>query len=114
MIRRPILAAALCAAAILPLSFAQNEPQKEKPDAVVGKKVFEAHCIDCHNADSKEEKVGPGLKDIKKGELPSGKKANHDNVLGTVEEGIGDEMPAFGESLSEKEKEDVVAYVLTL
>jgi mono/diheme cytochrome c family protein len=110
MTRRPTVAAVLCALAILPFAFAQSE----KPDAAAGKKVFEAHCIDCHNADSKEEKVGPGLKGIKDGMLPSGRKANHDNVLNTIEEGIGDEMPAFGDVLSDREKEDVIAYVLTL
>ena len=82
MTQRPVLAAALCALAILPLSFAQNE----KPDPTLGKTVFEARCVDCHNADSKEEKVGPGLKGIKDGMLPSGRKANHDNVLNTIEE----------------------------
>ena len=110
MNRLPILAATLCAIFLLPLSFAQGE----KPDAAAGKKVFEARCVDCHNADSKEEKVGPGLKGVKDGTLPSGRKSTHDNILGVVDEGSGDEMPAFGDLLSEKEKEDVIAYVLTL
>ena len=110
MKRIPILSAALCAVAILPLLFAQTE----KPEPAAGKKVFEGRCVDCHNADSKEEKVGPGLKGIKDGMLPSGRKATHDNILDTVEEGVSDEMPAFGDVLSDKEKEDVIAYVLTL
>jgi|KBSSwiStaDraftv2_1062776.scaffolds.fasta_scaffold1298025_2 mono/diheme cytochrome c family protein len=110
MNRPAILGAVLGAFAILPLVFAQAD----KADAAAGKKVFEGRCIECHNADSKDEKVGPGLKGIKDGVLPSGKKATHDNIHEVVEEGVGDEMPAFGDVLSAKEKEDVVAYVLTL
>jgi len=110
MTRRPAVAAALCALAILPLLFAQSE----KPDPAAGRKAFEAHCSDCHNSDSKEEKVGPGLQGLKDGRLPSGQKANHDNILGVIEEGVGDEMPPFGDVLTDKEKEDVIAYLLTL
>src|SRR5947209_14809933 len=110
MKRLPIPGALLCAIAILPLLFAQAD----KAEPAAGKKVFEARCSDCHNADSKEEKVGPGLKGVKDGTLPSGRKSTHDNILGFVEQKTAYEMPAFGDLLSEKEKEDVIAYVLTL
>src|SRR5438132_10574699 len=33
-----------------------------KGDSAKGKEVFEANCAICHNADSEEDKVGPGLK----------------------------------------------------
>ena len=42
-------------------------------DAAAGKEIFETKCIVCHNADSKDKKIGPGLAGIKDGKLPSGK-----------------------------------------
>jgi mono/diheme cytochrome c family protein len=115
MKKLPIAAAGLCVSLILPLSFAQsdNGSASGKGDAEAGKSVFEAQCLDCHNSDSNEAKTGPGLKGVKDGKLPSGMKATHDNILELVNEGR-DEMPAFKEILTAKQKEDVVAYVLTL
>ena len=82
-------------------------------DAAAGKDVFEGRCLDCHNPDSTEKKEGPGLKGIKDGKLPSGKKATHDTLLDLINKG-GAGMPPFKDLLSSKEKEDVIAYVLTL
>ena len=102
-------AAGLWLGLIVPLSLGQNG----KGDAAAGKLLFEEKCQECHNADSDEVKTGPGLKGVKDGKLPSGMKATRDNILELVNEGR-DEMPAFKDSLTGKEKEDVVAYVLTL
>src|SRR5579862_4549538 len=55
-------------------SAAPQEDKKDAPktaakgDAAKGKAVFEDNCAICHNADSTEDKVGPGLKGLfKKG-----------------------------------------------
>ena len=45
--------------------------------------------------------------------MPSGRKASAD-VIRSVIEGGGAGMPPFKDMLSEKEKEDVIAYVMTL
>ena len=98
-------------AIVLPLLFAQGA--KDKPDPAAGKAVFEARCEMCHDSDTDESKTGPGLKGVKNGKLPSGMKATRENILELVDDGR-DEMPPFKDILSAKEKEDVIAFVLTL
>jgi cytochrome c len=116
------LAVAVVLSLAVSVSYAQKDAKKHKGtsetasakgDPVKGKDVFEAKCIVCHNADSKDKKIGPGLQGVKDGKLPSGKPANHDTILQNVNNG-GNGMPAFKELLTDEEKEDVVAYVLTL
>ena len=82
-------------------------------NAADGKELFETKCSVCHNADSKEKKIGPGLQGVKDGKLPSGKDTTHDNVMDNLNKGGGG-MPAFEKLLADQEKADVVAYVLTL
>ena len=78
-----------------------------------GKEVFD-QCSICHNADSTETKIGPGLKGLFKHEkLVNGKPVNEANVRAKIDEG-GNGMPAYKEILSDKEKDDVVAYLKTL
>lgn len=78
-----------------------------------GKELFETKCAVCHNADSKEKKIGPGLKGVKDGKLPSGKDTTPANVMENLNKGGGG-MPAFEKLLTDEEKADIVAYVLTL
>ena len=87
--------------------------QAASPGAAAGKDVFEAQCSDCHNADSRDAKEGPGLKGVSGGTLPSGRKASADVIRSLIENG-GAGMPPFKTVLSEKEREDVIAYVMTL
>ena len=82
-------------------------------DADAGKELFETKCSVCHNTDNKEKKIGPGLQGVKDGKLPSGKDSTAENVMENLDKG-GNGMPAFEKLLSDEEKEDVVAYVLTL
>jgi cytochrome c len=85
-----------------------------KGDAAKGKDVFE-QCGVCHNADSTERKMGPGLKGLfKKGKLDSnGKPANDANVLEKINEG-GNGMPAYKDMLTDDEKGNLLAYLKTL
>jgi mono/diheme cytochrome c family protein len=103
-----VLALGLYAAVRLP-----SLGQSDRKDVAAGKDVFEAECISCHNADSTEEKDGPGLKGVKDGKLPSGKAATRDAILDLINNGR-EGMPPFKEKLTEPQKENVVAYVLTL
>jgi mono/diheme cytochrome c family protein len=75
--------------------------------------VFDSLCGECHEASSREEKVGPGLAGVKNGQLPTGRKATHDRLLDIVNDGPA-EMPKLKDRLTEQQKEDVIAYVLTL
>ena len=82
-------------------------------DAKKGATVFE-NCAGCHNSDSTETQVGPGLKDLfKREKLVNGKPVNAENVKGIVTEGSGG-MPPFGDSISAGDKDDLVAYLMTL
>ena len=83
-------------------------------DAVKGKEVFE-QCGVCHNADSDEKKMGPGLKGLfKKATLADGKtKTTEQSVRQKVDQG-GNGMPAYEEMLDKKEKDNLIAYLKTL
>jgi mono/diheme cytochrome c family protein len=93
----------------------QDKPDTDAPrgDVARGKVVFADNCDDCHDAYSKEVRVGPGLQGIKDGKLPDGRKATHDQILDIINTGPA-EMTSFKDRLSEQEKEDVVAFVMTL
>jgi|SRR5580658_2513404 cytochrome c len=85
----------------------------KKGDADKGKEVFQ-QCTPCHNSDSTEKKMGPGLKGLfSKDKLNNGKKPTEENVRTQVDEG-GNGMPAYKEMLSDDEKTDLIAYLKTL
>ena len=89
-------------------------PAAGKGDAAAGKAVFEQNCTVCHNADSAEKKMGPGLKGLfKKDKLTNGKKVTEVNIRAKIDEG-GNGMPAYKDMLSDKDKDDLVAYLKTL
>jgi len=93
--------------------FAGSNLYAQKGDAAKGKEVFE-QCSVCHNSDSAEVKMGPGLKGLfKKGKLSSGKPANDAGVLAQINEG-GNGMPAYKDILSDAEKTNLIAYLKTL
>ena len=100
-----------CAAGVVLVAglAAQGKPG----DAAKGKEVFD-QCSVCHNADSTEKKMGPGLKGLfSRDKLVNGKKVTEANVRGKIDEG-GNGMPAYKEMLSDDEKADLIAYLKTL
>jgi len=88
-------------------------PAADKGDAAKGKEVFE-QCGVCHNADSEEKKMGPGLTGLfKRDKMTNGKKPTDATVRTKVDEG-GNCMPAYKDMLSEEEKDNLIAYLKTL
>jgi cytochrome c len=86
--------------------------QKGTPDK--GKEVFEGQCSVCHNADSTDKKIGPGLKGLfKHDKLVNGKAVNEANVRAKIDEG-GNGMPGYKDILSDQERADVIAYLKSL
>jgi cytochrome c len=82
-------------------------------DAKKGKELFE-QCSVCHNADSDEKKMGPGLKGLfKKAKLSNGKPLTEASVRAIINAG-GNGMPAYESILSDEEKNHVIAYLKTL
>jgi cytochrome c len=85
----------------------------QKGDAAKGKEVFD-QCSVCHNSDTTEVKMGPGLKGLfKRTKMTSGKPLTEANVLMQINEG-GNGMPAYKDILSDEEKANVIAFLKTL
>ena len=85
----------------------------DKGDAEKGKAVFQ-QCAVCHNADSDQKKMGPGLKGLfKKDKLANGKKPTDASVRARLEDG-GNGMPAYKDMLTAAEKDNLIAYLKTL
>jgi cytochrome c len=84
-------------------------------DAGKGKDAFSSNCGVCHNADSTEAKVGPGLKGLfNKATLNNKKKITDANVMEMINRGSKVGMPGFEDVLSDQERADIVAYLRTL
>ncbi len=86
---------------------------QDKGDVTKGKEAFQTRCLMCHFEDKADKKIGPGMAGIKDGKLPSGKEATLANILENMNKG-GNGMPAFEQMLSEEEKINIAAYVLSL
>src|SRR2546421_4705999 len=85
----------------------------KKGDPEKGKEVFQ-QCGVCHNADSAEKKMGPGLKGLfSNDKMANGKKPTEANVRAKIDEG-GNGMPSYKEMLSDEEKDNLIAYLKTL
>lgn len=83
-------------------------------DAAKGKEIVTEQCGVCHNTDSDEKKMGPGLKGLfKKAKLKNGKAVNEANVKAVIDAG-GNGMPAYADMLSAEEKGNVIAFLKTL
>jgi mono/diheme cytochrome c family protein len=89
-----------------------------KGDAAKGKALFEEKaepaCSMCHNADSAEKKMGPGLKGLaKKAKLNNGKKPSDAALKDLILKGGGG-MPGYEETLKGPDVENLIAYLRTL
>jgi cytochrome c len=104
---------------------AQDPPAKKtapsggsKPSAAAiarGKDVFEKKCALCHNADSEEKKIGPGLKGLsKRGTFSVNNNKVTTEALKTWIENGDSLMPPFKDVLEPAQISDVVTYVKTL
>ena len=96
-----------------------GKKEEAKGDAAKGKEIFQVNCDICHNADSDEPKIGPGLKGLFK--KPPHKMADGTEHKEHTVELIRDQivkgssaMPPIGAGLSEKELNDVIAFLQTL
>jgi cytochrome c len=80
-------------------------------DAKKGETVFNDNCAVCHNADSTEAKVGPGLKGLfMHDKLVNGKPVTEENVREVIDKG-GATMPPMGDAISAEDKDNLIAYL---
>ena len=79
-----------------------------------GRETFSASCAVCHNADSRDRKVGPGLKGLFHWNATSGgMKPTEENIRAKIANG-GNGMPPFKDQLTAPEMDDLIAYLRTL
>jgi mono/diheme cytochrome c family protein len=79
-----------------------------------GRRVFVSQCSGCHYANTEKGLHGPGLEGLfRKPYLPSGGMANDARVTSVILHGRN-MMPALGNTLSDQELVDLMAYLHTL
>ena len=84
------------------------------PQQAAGKQVFVNQCSSCHYADSDKGLYGPGLQGLfRKPYLSSGIKATDPRVRGVILHGWA-MMPPMGNTMSDQEFEELMAYLHTL
>ncbi|HET7873609.1 MAG TPA: c-type cytochrome [Terriglobales bacterium] len=79
-----------------------------------GRRVYNIYCLSCHPAYSTHGNKGPGLKGLyRKPYLPSGLTPTDEHVIQSIVQGRR-MMPRFGDSLSQNDLKDMIAYMHTL
>ena len=84
-------------------------------DPKSGETLFATNCTNCHNSDSTELKIGPGLAGLfERAELPSsGKPVTRENVRAQIVTPLRN-MPSFQSYISDEGLTDLLAYIETL
>jgi mono/diheme cytochrome c family protein len=85
------------------------------PQQSAGRKIYDSHCDRCHEPYSTRGKKGPGLKGVFQNKYLSlsGLPANDERVSDIIRLGRN-EMPAFSQTLSPQDVQDLLAYMHTL
>jgi mono/diheme cytochrome c family protein len=94
---------------------APSKPLSElTPQEAAGHQIFVSRCSTCHYADTEQGLHGPGLEGLfRKPYLPSGAVANDDRVTAVILRGRN-MMPALGNTLTDQQLKDLMAYLHTL
>ena len=109
---RPILTLTLLATTLTVTAAAHAQMSEA---ATHGKATFDAKCSLCHNADSTEQKIGPGLKGLyAKGTMADGTtKVTDETITDRIVNGKAP-MPPFKDQLKPEEIKELVEYLKTL
>ena len=85
------------------------------PQQAVGRKIYDHSCDRCHDPYSTHGRKGPGMKNVFKQPYLSisGLPANDERVTDIIRLGRK-EMPGYSQTLSQKDIEDLLAYMHTL
>ncbi len=85
------------------------------PQQSAGRKIYDSHCDRCHEPYSTHGKKGPGLKGVLQHKYLSlsGLPANDERVTDIIRLGRN-EMPAYSQTLSSQDIQDLLAYLHTL
>ena len=107
------LTSTVFAATLLTVAFSVACAQDD--DAAKGKALFaSSNCTLCHNADSTDMKVGPGLKGLyARGTMQDGTKVTDETVTERIVNGKSP-MPPYKDQLTPDQIKQIVAYLKTL
>ena len=85
------------------------------PQQSAGRKIYDSRCDRCHEPYSTRGKKGPGLKGVFRNKFLSlsGLPANDERVTDIIRLGRN-EMPAYSQTLSQQDLQDLLAYLHTL
>jgi mono/diheme cytochrome c family protein len=85
------------------------------PQQSAGRKIYDSHCDRCHEPYSTKGKKGPGLKGVFQHKFLSlsGLPANDERVTDIIRLGRN-EMPAYSQTLSSQDIQDLLVYLHTL
>ena len=110
-------------AVIALLAFGACDVERRKSDAELGlnaqqaggRRIYDAECDRCHEPYSTRGKKGPGLKGVFQSKYLSlsGLPANDERVSNIIRLGRN-EMPGYGQKLSDQDIQDLLAYLHTL
>jgi mono/diheme cytochrome c family protein len=110
-------------AAIVLLAISDCDVERRKSDGelglnaqqAAGRRIYDAECDRCHEPYSTRGKKGPGLKGMFQNKYLSlsGLPANDDRVSSIIRLGRN-EMPGYGQKLSDQDIQDLLAYLHTL
>jgi mono/diheme cytochrome c family protein len=94
---------------------APSKPLNElTPQEAAGRQVFVSRCSSCHYAETEKGMNGPGLEGLfRKPYLHSGMAANDAQVTAVIVRGRN-MMPALGNTLTDQQLADLMAYLHTL
>jgi mono/diheme cytochrome c family protein len=99
---------------VISVSIVSSQPGKGRGNIERGENLFLSKCASCHHVNSKDTKVGPGLKGIfREKTLPVSKKpVTRENVRNQIKNPVG-KMPLIP-GLTEQDIRDITEYLRTL
>lgn len=84
------------------------------PQQARGRRIYDLHCLVCHEAYSSSAHRGPSMQGLfKKAEMPSGAPANDERASDVIMMGRA-KMPAYSPRLTPQQLQDLLVYLHTL
>lgn len=84
------------------------------PQQAIGRRVYDQHCIRCHEPYATRGRNGPSLAGLyKKPYMASGIPANDERITDIIRLGKA-KMPAFRQEIDQRQLEALLAYMKTL
>lgn len=116
-----LLCLCVCVVNLLVLAACNAELRKSdaelglNPQQAAGRRIYDERCDRCHEPYSSRDKKGRSMKGVfQKQYLPQSGLPANDQRVGDIIVSGRNQMPGFGQVLSQKQIEDLLAYLHTL